>query len=391
MFKNVSTSSLLFVVCAILIGALVFAYVPDVATAVPVIAVLFGLLYVGFVGLLNNSKEQALGLPEGSIRALIAIGISSAFIWMTFHTTAQASNGSESVIQGLTLEKALEFKDRAAVQIVPEALKSAGPATNAAVAPAPVQTYTVRFKSTDQNLRDNANQLVTALITLVSSIASFYFAAASVNQATQRGIEAGKASNQPGPGSASVTSAEYDPKGAKVIVTGTGLNTISQLDLRLDSGSPVISTNQLSLDGDKLTADFKDHPIPPGNYQVAVVVANGPSVPTQTKLTVVDSGAANSTKSIIIEPDPNPVQTPVVRNGDPDASPEANPASRQEAFQVPVSIQSADFDTPGSLKIDGKGLGQIACVLLIPENGDNLVSETLSEGDTERIAMSSKS
>ena len=76
-----------------------------------------------------------------------------------------------------------------------------------------------------------------------------------------------------------------------------------------------------------------------------------------------------------------------MRNGDPDASPEANPASRQEAFQVPVSIQSADFDTPGSLKIDGKGLGQIACVLLIPENGDNLVSETLSEGDTERIAM----
>jgi hypothetical protein len=188
---------------------------------------------------------------------------------------------------------------------------------------------------------NNAKQLMTAMITLVSSIASFYFAATSVNQATQQGIDAGKAAIQPSAGSATVTSAEYDPKGAKVIVTGTGLNTISQLDLRLDSGSPVISTNQLSLVGDKLTADFKDHPIPPGTYQVAVVVANGPSVPTQTQLTVL----------------------------------------------AQVSLESAVYELKlNAVKLTGRFLLQIASVLLVPENGDPIVADNLSGTDTERLA-----
>jgi hypothetical protein len=198
---------------------------------------------------------------------------------------------------------------------------------------------------------------MTALITLVSSIASFYFAAASVNQATQQGIEAGKASSQPSAGSATVTSAEYDPKGAKVIVTGTGLNTISQLDLRQDSGSPVISTNQLSLVGDKLTADFKDHPIPPGTYQVAIVVANGPSTPTQTKLVVGDAGPAVDNK----------------------------PGS--DSLPAAVTLDSATYDSKTNVvRLSGKALMQIASVLLAPENGDSIVADSLSGTDTERLA-----
>jgi hypothetical protein len=146
-----------------------------------------------------------------------------------------------------------------------------------------------------------------------------------------------------------------------VIVTGTGLNTISQLDLRLDSGSPVISTNQLSLDGDKLTADFKDHPIPPGSYQVAIVVANGPATPTQTKLTVADTGAS--------------------------AAPKADPKPRTESASEVLTLNSATYDIKANtVKLSGKALMQIASVLLVPENGDNIVADKLTGTETERLA-----
>ena len=112
-------------------------------------------------------KRYALGLPEGSIRAVIALllillfFISSVFLY---------SNGRQ--VQGTMLDPI----SRATVDAIP-------PATLVSVEPSSVEgMFRVSVRPDTRASDDLAKQLLTTLSTLVVAVAAFYFGATSVSQ-----------------------------------------------------------------------------------------------------------------------------------------------------------------------------------------------------------------
>ena len=127
-----------------------------------VLAGVIGLLAVLMMAALAFSavkladKNQALGLPEGSVRAVIA------FLF-------EGLNPRPSQLEHLTLEQVNAIPGNVLISKQPEAIP-AGAAT-------PVQQlYTVqRYVESSKGAEDFAKQIITTISTLVVSISAFYF------------------------------------------------------------------------------------------------------------------------------------------------------------------------------------------------------------------------
>jgi len=137
-----------------------------------VLAGVIGLLAVLMMAALAFSavkladKNQALGLPEGSVRAVIALivifVISVVFLF-------EGLNPRPSQLEHLTLEQVNAIPGNVLISKQPEAIP-AGAAT-------PVQQlYTVqRYVESSKGAEDFAKQIITTISTLVVSISAFYF------------------------------------------------------------------------------------------------------------------------------------------------------------------------------------------------------------------------
>jgi len=189
-----------------------------------------GALVIVFRRLKLATKTQALGLPEGSIRAILALLlILLFFISAIFFTTSLTTGSTTRVLHDVTPTqltqlpqaniKCQQIQDPAHPGADPCDTSSAsstssstsvssttssssttttssppaGPLTNESTttttSPTAVLYEVVLFVPADAESRDLAKQVVTAGATLVTAVAAFYFGASSVQQATSRAKE----------------------------------------------------------------------------------------------------------------------------------------------------------------------------------------------------------
>jgi hypothetical protein len=116
-----------------------------------------------------DDKTQALALPEGSIRAVIALSLIVMFAVLSVYLYGSLANGRVGSVSGLDPQQKESFvgalgKDQL-VAVVPTT--GAGP-------------FTVYFHDRSAASDDFAKQLLVLIGTLVTSVASFYFGARAV-------------------------------------------------------------------------------------------------------------------------------------------------------------------------------------------------------------------
>ena len=139
------------------------------------------LLYLGTLvlrALDMGAPGEALGMPEGSIRALIAMSLILIFAIIGIQVFAAGSAGSELVSTGLTQLQIDALRADGAI-VVSQTLLTPVPAPPAE----PLYDVTTRTVMT-QEAHDFGLQLMTTVSTLVVAVAGFYFGSRAVSQAT---------------------------------------------------------------------------------------------------------------------------------------------------------------------------------------------------------------
>ena len=139
------------------------------------------LLYLGTLilrALDMGAPGEALGMPEGSIRALIAMSLILIFAIIGIQVFAAGSAGTELVSTGLTQAQIDALRADGAI-VVSQTLLTPVPAPPAA----PLYDVTTRTVMT-QEAHDFGLQLMTTVSTLVVAVAGFYFGSRAVSQAT---------------------------------------------------------------------------------------------------------------------------------------------------------------------------------------------------------------
>jgi hypothetical protein len=139
------------------------------------------LLYLGTLilrALDMGAPGEALGMPEGSIRALIAMSLILIFAIIGIQVFAAGSAGTELVSTGLTQAQIDALRADGAI-VISQTLLQPVPAPPAA----PLYDVTTRTVMT-QEAHDFGLQLMTTVSTLVVAVAGFYFGSRSVSQAT---------------------------------------------------------------------------------------------------------------------------------------------------------------------------------------------------------------
>ena len=162
--------------------------------------VLILLLFSTVFSLLNLTEpNQALGLPDGSIRAIIALVLLGMFIIVPISLYVNMG-GSEKKIENVAEADKEAFLKSSGGQYVRPVMTTPGIAGKkevvaAAAAPgkpaivsAPAvdavpARYTIYYRDVNPAKDDFAKMILTALITLVSAVSSFFFGAQTVKSA----------------------------------------------------------------------------------------------------------------------------------------------------------------------------------------------------------------
>jgi hypothetical protein len=178
---------------AVLVGAVIYGFITLYGKEGPskglegVVLLVAGfvtvalLLYLGTLilrALDMGAPGEALGMPEGSIRALIAMSLILIFAIIGIQVFAAGSAGAELVSKGLTQVQIDALRADGAI-VVSQTLLTPVPAPPAAA------LYDVTTRSVmTQEAHDFGLQLMTTVSTLVVAVAGFYFGSRAVAQAT---------------------------------------------------------------------------------------------------------------------------------------------------------------------------------------------------------------
>jgi hypothetical protein len=139
------------------------------------------LLYLGTLvhrALGMGAPAEALGMPEGSIRALIAMSLILIFAIIGILVfTAGSAEGTETTSTGVTQEQIQALRADGAL-VLSQTLLSPAPPSPAA----PLYTVTTRQTMTRES-HDFGLQLMTTVSTLVVAVAGFYFGSRAVSAA----------------------------------------------------------------------------------------------------------------------------------------------------------------------------------------------------------------
>lgn len=147
------------------------------------------LVSIAFAAFDLDDKTKALALPEGSVRAVIALSLIVLFAILSIFLYASLSQ-ENAVVSGLTTAQQKDFIGKLSPDQQSQVVSRATGATSGS---SPEPTYTVSLRtSASQPSQDFAKQLLVLIGTLVTSVAGFYFgaqtaaSAARDNNATRR-------------------------------------------------------------------------------------------------------------------------------------------------------------------------------------------------------------
>jgi hypothetical protein len=166
-----------------ILNGMVFYYVADQMFILPMLIIDGAVIMIGVLGFASiifalfelDDKTQALALPEGSIRAVVAIMLIVMFAILAVFLFNVISTPQLEVLDGLTAEQIKGLKETIPGAIVAE-LPDAGDKLKA-----------VMRNEISRDGIDLAKQLIVILGTLVTAISSFYFgsrASSSVSKTT---------------------------------------------------------------------------------------------------------------------------------------------------------------------------------------------------------------
>jgi hypothetical protein len=178
--------------------------------------------------LTNNT--QAMGLPEGSIRAVIALSLIVLFAILSVFLYEGVSKGSRNVIPGLTNSERVKFiQEHTTAQDIQSKVTEKG-------VDGKEDKYEVSYRSTNTTADDFAKQMLVLLGTLMTAVTSFYLGAGTATTAAKAGGDAAKATAD---SANALTVTGIDPKSYALAsgssmtlqLTGANLDVISRVKI----------------------------------------------------------------------------------------------------------------------------------------------------------------
>jgi len=292
---------LILVLAAILlIEYMLCSFIPDLPRQPEIVLpalLIFGLLslivilvfiFVIFrvVGASDNTK--AFGLPEGSIRATIALGLILIFSILSVFLYYQVKQGNTGQLQGLTKE---QFQSIPLEQIVSSRYyftSDNGSSGNMSSSNLTSELYDVVVVRKNQASDDLAKQLITTIGTLIVAVAGFYFGTKAVTTGRQTQDQ-----TQPKPETTPVIEG-IDPneglqgkKDLDIEITGSNFITPSKVILTHDTAPGMVlknfTSNESSIKGQLSIPDNQ----PPDKYGIRVVNFDGVTGSKDNAFTVI--------------------------------------------------------------------------------------------------------
>jgi hypothetical protein len=208
-----------------------------------------------------SNRELAMGLPEGSIRAVIALSLIVLFAILSIFLYQNVSKGGALVkIEEMSAADRTEFIRNPYVRDV----QSTPVAGKAGV-------YNVSYRSANTAGDDFAKQLLVLLGTLMTAVTSFYLGAGTVTSAVKTGTEAGAAAIPPPiPGSIKPDTHSIGATGPlQLEITGTNLNVITRVRIVKEGAAPIIGT-KVGSSPTRITCELDVSKAAPGMYDVEI-------------------------------------------------------------------------------------------------------------------------
>jgi hypothetical protein len=245
-----------------------------VIVGVLVIVLSLGLMAVAFSFTNMTDRTQALGLPDGSVRAVVALLLVVLFAILSISLYTGLSEGTVDSISQLSAPQ----KDALIAKMVPSEIVSVSDPTKT-----DPPTYTVWHRSpASVPSQDFAKQLLVMIGTLVTAVASFYFGTSSVASA-----QAAAARGSSGNVGIHTLAPTTIPRGSRQTVTISGENLGAITAVTLSNGLTKVSgTNVLSNAGTVKFDVALDPTAPTGDWDVTISDAAGAQTKSPVRLTV---------------------------------------------------------------------------------------------------------
>ncbi len=219
-----------------------------------------------------TDAKQALGLPEGSIRAVIALSLIVLFAILSIFLYQQASSGGPlvTIAQMSGAERSQFIKDHVNardIQSVP--------------VPGKTDLFDVSYRSANPAGEDFAKQLLVLLGTLMTAVTSFYLGAGTVTSAVNKQKEASGegATNAVAkvtgtkPGAHSI---KTDGPTLHLALTGTNLSGITDVKLTKTGEQPMTGTG-LKHGDTEITCDVDVAKASPGTWTIEAAEGSAPA------------------------------------------------------------------------------------------------------------------
>jgi hypothetical protein len=236
------------------------------------VAMVFSIL-----NLTNNT--QAMGLPEGSIRAVIALSLIVLFAILSVFLYTGVSTGSRVVNDMVPETQRMQFVREHASQDVQSILLKDKDGNPQKTTDTKENLYTVSYRSANPTSDDFAKQMLVLLGTLMTAVTSFYLGAGTATSAAARAT--GTDNPAGSPTITGINPTTHSIANAPVIhlqISGTDLNAISGVTITRTGAQPVQATN-VKPGPTSVTCDIpvSTATTPPGGAAWDVVVSDGGS------------------------------------------------------------------------------------------------------------------
>ncbi|HEU0082589.1 MAG TPA: hypothetical protein VFQ87_06910 [Bradyrhizobium sp.] len=251
-------------------------------TAVAIVFQILGLTNAG----------QAMGLPEGSIRAVIALSLIVLFAILSVFLYTGVSTGSRHVIERLTDTDRMQFiRDHTTAQDIQSDLLKGADGKPLKTDDGKENLYNVSYRSANPTSDDFAKQMLVLLGTLMTAVTSFYLGAGTATSAAKAGAGAGASANDTEAASAPTVS-DIVPKtyslasgpSMRLQLTGTNLDSISRV--RISKGGVELNGAIVSKTADTLTCTVDVSMATVGVWDLVVDDGGSKSFTKQGALTI---------------------------------------------------------------------------------------------------------
>ena len=275
--------------------------------ALSIVAAIFA-----FLGLAD--RAQAMALPDGSIRAVIALSLVLLFAILSVFLYEGVSTGSENVLNHISEpDRDLFLKSHPNILNVQAVLApspppapppnvkapansgapgNGGPPGNAGPqAPTPpVNYYNLRYYTSNPTADDFAKQLVVLLGAIMTSITSFYLGAKTATSSAAAAVAAqNPAPVTPPPSLVGIAPTTFSTADGQVLsLRAMGANLNNVVHARLERGASQIAATKVTSNPTEAACEFP------------VTAQTAPPGPPWTVVVIDSSGATASTGGLII-------------------------------------------------------------------------------------------